>query len=236
MVGGHPAPIEPAATEKRLRRSPLLAKAAPRRWRGATYHPAVTASTEAAGVSVHGLAPWARRRGRLVQFALIGGSIALAFAFVATLSGPETVVAGVILAIATLVLGLGAAAWLQRLVPRVRLEIGDAGVSYDAGTHRIEAAWEDVAALDLVIRGSDSGPALVLRSDRAVSGRGMLGVGDIGGALGGTGFGAPSLKSTIPLAAFIEGGLAGSAVEADLRRHIPALVDGYLARYPDRRR
>jgi len=188
------------------------------------------------GVAVHGLAPWARRRGRLVQLVLVAGSLVLAAAFVATLSGTSSFLGGIALALATVLLGVGLAWYLQRVVPRVRLEIGDDGVTYDAGTHRIEATWDDVAAIDLVLRGSDTGPALVLRADRAVSGSGMLGVADIGGAIGGSGFGGPSLKSTIPLAAFIQGRLAGSPVEVDLRRHIPELVDAYLARYPDRAR
>lgn len=188
----------------------------------------------AEGTSVHGLAPWARRRSRLVQLTLLGGSVVLAGAFLATLSGTESFPAGVALALATVVMGVVFAAYLHRAVPRVRLEIGEAGVVYEAGRHRIEATWEDVAALDLIIRGSDTGPALVLRADRAVSASGMLGVADLGGAIGGTGISTPSLRSTIPLAGFIQGRLPGSAVEADLRQHIPGLVDAYLARYPDR--
>jgi len=186
-------------------------------------------------VAVHGLAPWARRRGRLVQLALIGGSVVLAIAFLATLSGTDSFAAGVGLAIAMVLVGLGFAWYLRRVMPRVRLEIRDDGVIYDAGRHRIEAAWGDVAAVDLVIRGSDTGPALILRADRAVS-SGLLGVADIGGAIGGTGLTAPSLRSTIPLAAFIQDGFVGSAVEGDLRRYIGPLVVQYHVRHPERQR
>ena len=171
-----------------------------------------------------------------MQLALVGGSLVLAVAFLATLSGTPSFPAGIALAVATLLAGLAFAGYLRRVVPRVRLEIGDAGVVYDAGRHRIEAAWADVAAIDLVLRGSDTGPALVLTADRTVSRSGILGVADIGGAISGSGLGAPSFRSTIPLAAFIEGRLAGSPVEADLRRHIPSLVDAYHVRYPDRAR
>jgi hypothetical protein len=188
------------------------------------------------GIAVHALAPWARRRGRLVQAALAGGSLVLAAAFLATLSGTPSFAAGIVLAALTLALGAGSTVYLGRVMRRVRLQVSDAGVVYDTGSHRIEATWEDVAALDLVVRGSDTGPALVLRADGVVSGAGLLGMADIGGAIGGTGLTAPSLKSTIPLVAFIEGRLAGSPLEADLRRYIPELVDGYLSRYPDRAR
>ena len=172
----------------------------------------------------------------MVQLALVGGSVVVAAAILAMLSGTESFPVGVALAITMVVLGLGFAWYVRRAVPRVHLEIGDTGVTYQAGKHRIEAAWEDVAAVDLVIRGSETGPALVLTADRAVSGGGMLGMADLGGAMGGTVVAAPSLKSTIPLSAFIEGPFRGSAVEQDLRRHIPALIDAYLQRYPGRDR
>lgn len=185
------------------------------------------------GVSVHHLAPWARRRSRLVQLALVGGSLVLGAAFLATLSGTSSFAAGVLLAIAIVALGAGAALYLRRAVPRVRLEMDAGGVRYDAGRRRIEAAWEDVAAVDLVLRGTDTGPALVLKEDRAVSGSGLLGVGDVGGAVTGAGVAPSSMRSTIPLAAFIEGRFVGSPVETDLRRYVPSLVDGYVLRHPD---
>jgi hypothetical protein len=187
-------------------------------------------------VAVHRLAPWARRRGRIVQLVLIGGSLVLAAAFLATLSGTDSFTVGVVLAVATVGVGAGMALYLGRTVPRVRLEIGASGVVYDAGNHRIEASWPDVAAIDLIIRGSDTGPALVLVADRAVGGGGMLHLADVGGAIGGTGLGAPSMRSTIPLAGFLQDGLAGSPVADDLRRFIPMHVDAYLVRYPDRGR
>lgn len=169
-----------------------------------------------------------------MQLVLVSGSLVLAAAFLATLSGTDTFGAGALLALATAALGVGMAAYLGRTVPRVRLEIGASGVVYDAGRHRIEATWPDVAAIDLVIRGSDTGPALILVADRAVSGAGVLSLADVGGAISGTGLGAPSMRSTIPLAAFLQDGLAGSPVADDLRRFIPMLVDAYLVRYPDR--
>ena len=169
-----------------------------------------------------------------MQLTVVVGSLVLAVAFLATMSGSPSFPAGVVLAIATVVLGLGFAWYVRRVVPRVRLEIRDDGVLYDAGRHRIEAVWGDVAAVDLVIRGSDTGPALVLRADRAMSGSGMLGVADIGGAIGGSGLTSPTVRSTIPLRAFIEGRFAGSAVEADLRRYIGPLVDQYHVRHPER--
>lgn len=186
-------------------------------------------------MAVHGLAPWARRRGRLVQLVLVGGSLVLAAALLAMLSGTDSFSVGIGLAVATVGAGVGFAWYLRRAMPRVHLEIRDEGVIYDAGRHRIEAAWGDVAAVDLVIRGADTGPALILRADRAVSG-GILGVADIGGAIGGTGLTAPSLRSTIPLAAFIDGRFAGSAVEGDLRRYIGPLVVQYHVRHPERSR
>jgi hypothetical protein len=186
------------------------------------------------GVSVHAMAPWARRRGRLVQLALVGSSLVLGAAFLATLSGTSSFAGGVVLAVAIVAVGAGAALYLRRTVPRVRLEFDDAGVTYEAGRHRIRAAWDDVAAVDLVLRGTETGPALVLREDRAVSGSGLLGMGDIGGAVAGMGVASASMRSTIPLAAFIEGRFVGSPVEADLRQHIPSLVDGYVLRHPDR--
>jgi hypothetical protein len=198
------------------------------------YHRAMGAGTEDAA-RVYGLAPWARRRGRVVQGTLVVGALVIGGAIMAMLSGTESFGIGVALAIVTLAIGFGMAWYIGRVAPRVRLAIGPDGVRYDAGTHAIAAAWSDVAAVDLVIRGSDTGPALVLHGDRAVSGGGMLGAAGIGQAIGGTGLFAPSLKSTIPLNAFLQGGLAGSPIESDLRRYIPELVDGYLARYPDRR-
>lgn len=186
-------------------------------------------------MAVHGLAPWARRRGRLVQLALVGGSLLLAVAFLATLSGTDSFTGGIALAVGIVLVGLGFAWYVRRVMPRVRLEIRDEGVIYDAGRHRIEAAWGDVAAVDLVIRGSETGPALILRADRAVS-IGMLGVADIGSAIGGAGLTSPSLRSTIPLAAFIQGRFAGSAVEEDLRRYIGPLVVQYHVRHPERQR
>ena len=171
-----------------------------------------------------------------MQLALIGGSLVLAVAFLATFIGTGSFPAGIALAVSIVAVGLGFAWYVRRTVPRVHLEIGPQGVTYDAGGHRIEAAWADVAAIDLVLRGSETGPALVLRGDHAVGGSGMLGVADIGGAIGGTGIAAPSYKSTIPLAAFIPGRLGGSAVEADLRRYIGPLVDQYHVRHPERPR
>lgn len=171
-----------------------------------------------------------------MQLTLVGGSIVLGVAFLATMSGSPSFPAGVVLAVATVAMGLGFAWYVRRIVPRVRLEIRDDGVLYDAGRHRVEAVWGDVAAVDLVIRGSDTGPALVLRTDRAETGSSMLGGADIGGAIGGTGLMSPSIRSTIPLRAFIEGRFADSAVEADLRRYIGPLVDQYHVRHPERTR
>jgi hypothetical protein len=184
---------------------------------------------------VHGLAPWARRRSRLVQVALVAGSLLVAAAMLAMLSGTDSFPVGLVLAVAIVILGVAGAWYVRRALPRVRLEIGPSGVGYQAGKHRIEAAWSDVAAVDLVIRGSETGPALVLSADRAVSDAGMLGA-SIGGAIGGAGMAGASVRSTIPLAAFIEGSFRGSPVEQGLRRHIPDLLEGYFARYPGRDR
>lgn len=183
------------------------------------------------GSVVYGLAPWAMRRGRLVQLALVGGGIAVAAAILGVLNGTEGFGFGIVLAATTLGLSVVVTWYLRRMKARVRLVVGAEGVEYDAGTHRIAAGWEDVVAVDLVIRGADTGPALVLRGDHAVSGGRMLGVADIGEAIQGTGLLAPSLKSTIPLSWFIQGKLAGSPLGADLRGHIPELVDAYLARH-----
>ena len=187
-------------------------------------------------MSVHRLAAWARRRGRLAQGILVAGSAVMAGALLATLSGTSTFALGVVLALAIVAVGLGFAWVVQRAMPRVRLEIGERAVVYDAMTHRIQAAWDDVVAVDLVLRGSETGPALVLRADRSVGGGGLLGLADLGGIIDGSAIRGPSMRSTIPLAAFIQGPFRGSPVEADLRRHIPELVDAYLARYPDRGR
>jgi len=180
--------------------------------------------------AVYGLAPRARRRGRLVQLALVGGGIGLAAATLAYLNGTEGFGYGVVLAITILGLGLGVAWYVRRMTQRVRLTVGNAGVEYDAGTHRIVAVWEDVVAVDDVILGADTGPALVLRGDHAVSGGPMLGIAAVGQAIEATGSSAPSFKATIPLSGFIQGKLAGSPLEADLRDHVPELVDTYLAR------
>lgn len=166
--------------------------------------------------------------------ALAGGSVVLAAAFLATLSGTSSFTVGIVLAVAIVGLGVGAALYLRRTVPQVRLEMDAQGVRYAAGRRRIEASWDDVAAVDLVLRGTDTGPALVLKEDRTVSSGGLLGVADVGGAVTGTGVAGSAMRSTIPLAAFIEGRFVGSAVEADLRRYVPSLVDGYVLRHPER--
>lgn len=182
--------------------------------------------------TVHLMAPWGRRRGRLVGAGLAIGSLVLAAAFVAMLWSTPSAAFGFVLAAAMLVLGLGLAWWIGRTSMNVRLEMGDWGVRYQAPLVRIEARWEDVVAVDQVLRGSETGPALVLAGDRATGDRGLLGVIGIAGALDGSGVARSSVGSTIPLAAFIEGRFVGSPVERDLRRYVPALVDGYVLRYP----
>ena len=119
------------------------------------------------------------------------------------------------------------------MTQQVRLTLGTAGVDYHAGTHRIVAAWDDVVAVDDVLLGADTGPALVLRGDHSVSGGPMLGLAALGRMIEGTGLSEPSFKATIPLSGFIQGKLAGSPLEADLRGHIPKLMDAYLARDAD---
>jgi hypothetical protein len=193
----------------------------------------VATATGDAGSRVYPMAPWARRRGLLVQAALAVGGVVLGAAIVAMLSGTEGFAVGVGLAIVMAALGFGGAVFVRWMIRRVRLVVDDGGVTYDAGTHRIEARWSDVAAVDLIIRGADTGPALVLSGDRAVSGGGMLATADIAGAIDGAGIRPPSLRSTIPLNAFIQGPLQGSPLEADLRTHIPAQLDAYLARHGD---
>lgn len=181
--------------------------------------------------AAYGLAPRAMRRGRMVQLALVGGSIGLAAVTLAYLDGSEGFGYGVVLAMTTLGLGLGVAWFVRRMSARVRLIVGTEGVGYEAGTHAIVAAWEDVVAIDHVTRGADTGPALVLRGDHAVGGGWMLRIADIGEAIEGIGSSAPSYKETIPLSGFIHGTLAESPLCADLRGHIPELLDAYLARH-----
>lgn len=182
--------------------------------------------------AVHLMAPWGRRRSRWVSLGLAAGSVVLAAALAAMLWSTPSAGIGFLLAVALLVLGLGVAWWVGRTARDVRLEMGDWGVRYRAPMVRIEARWEDVVAVDQVLRGSETGPALVLAGDRATGDRGLLGVIGIAGAIDGSGVTRSSMGSTIPLAAFIEGRFVGSPVERDLRRHVPALVDGYVLRYP----
>jgi hypothetical protein len=182
------------------------------------------------------MAPWALRRGLLVQVALTVGGVVLGGAIAAMLSGTDGFGVGVGLAVVLGALGVGGALFVRWMIRRVRLVVDADGVTYDAGTHRIQARWSDVVAVDLIIRGADTGPALVLSGDRAVSGSGMLAAADVAGAIEGAGLRPPSLRSTIPLNAFIEGRLPDSPLEADLREHIPELVDAYLERYGDRGR
>jgi hypothetical protein len=189
-----------------------------------------------AGSRVYAMAPWARRRASLVQAVLAVGGIVLGAAIAAMLSGTEGFGVGVGLAVVVGVMGIGGAVFVRWMIRRVRLVVDDDGVTYDAGTHRIAARWSDVVAVDLIIRGADTGPALVLDGDRAVSGGGMLATADLAGAIEGAGLRPPSLRSTIPLNAFIQGSLPGSPLEADLRAHIPTQLDAYLARHGDRGR
>lgn len=186
------------------------------------------------GVSVHGMAPWARKRARWVGVALLLGAFVVGGAMVAMLLGTSSAWLGVVLAVAVVALGAATAWWLRRTVASLRLELGPDGVRYVSGRTRIEAAWDDVAAVDLVMRGTDTGPAIVLKEDRAVAASGRLGMGDPTPAVTGTGVAQPSMRSTIPLAAFVEGRFVGSDVERDLRRFVPGLVDGFVLRHPER--
>jgi hypothetical protein len=198
------------------------------------YHPVVRSRSSAdppPGEVVFGLAPWARRRLRLVQATLTGGAVALSLAFVALFRGAETEAIGYGLAVFFTAVGLGVSIVLDVLAGRVHLVLGPDGVRYDAGTHRLEAAWSDVVAIDLVLRGADTGPALVLQEDRAVRGRGMLRFADLGNAVQGVGLAAPSLGSTIPLGAFVQGDLAGSPLGEGLRRHVPDLLAAWRERH-----
>jgi hypothetical protein len=165
---------------------------------------------------------------------LLGGAVVVGGAILAMLAGTASAPLGVALALLTVALGTAAAWWLRRTVETLRLQLGPDGVTYVSGRTRIEAAWDDVAAVDLVMRGTDTGPAIVLREDRAVATRGRLAMGDPTPAVTGTGVAQPSMRSTIPLAAFVEGRFVGSAVERDLRRFVPSLVDGFVLRHPER--
>jgi hypothetical protein len=180
------------------------------------------------------MAPWARKRARWVGLALLGGAVVVGGAILAMLAGTASAPLGVALALVTVALGTAAAWWLRRTVDTLRLELGPDGVKYASGRTRIVAAWDDVAAVDLVLRGTDTGPAIVLKEDRAVATRGRLAMGDPTPAVTGTGVAQPSMRSTIPLAAFVEGRFVGSAVEKELRRFVPALVDGFVLRHPER--
>lgn len=179
------------------------------------------------------MAPWGLRRSRFVSIGMAGGGVILGAALLAMLISTPSAPFGVVLALLTLLLGIGGGIWVRRQAARVRLTLGDWGVRYEAPMVRIEAAWEDVAAVDQVLRGTETGPALVLTGDRMTSGRGLVGLVQLGGALEGTSVAGPSYRSTIPLAAFIEGRFVGSAVERDLRRWVPQLVDGFVLRHPD---
>lgn len=186
------------------------------------------------GVSVHGMAPWARKRARWVGLGLVAGAIIVGGAILAMLAGTSSAWLGVILALGIVALGAGTAWWLRRTVATLRLELGPDGLRYASGRTRIEAAWDDVAAVDLVMRGTDTGPAIVLKEDRAVAAAGRLAMGDLTPAVTGTSVAQPSMRSTIPLAAFVEGRFVGSEVERDLRRFVPTLVDGFVLRHPER--
>ena len=185
-------------------------------------------------MSVHGMAPWARKRARWVGLGLLLGAAVVGGAILAMLAGTTSAWLGVILALGIVALGAGTAWWLRRTVATLRLELGPDGVRYTSGRTRIEASWDDVAAVDLVMRGTDTGPAIVLKEDRAVAAGGRLAMGDLTPAVTGTGVAQPSMRSTIPLAAFVEGRFVGSDVERDLRRFVPALVDGFVLRHPER--
>ena len=183
------------------------------------------------GSAIYALAPWAVRRGRLVQLALVGGGFALASVILATLNGTGAFSYGILFAIVTLGTCMALAWYVRRLRLRMRLIVGTEGIEYDAGMYQIVAAWEDIVALDHVIRGSDTGPALVLRGDRAVGGDWVLRFADMGEAVERLGSSAPSRREMVPLNGFVQGVLAGSPLCAELRRHIPDIVDAFLARH-----
>lgn len=194
----------------------------------------MTTAAPGSDVSRFGMAPWARRRARWVQAGLVGGSAVLGVAFLAMLGGTASAAFGAVLAAAIVLAGGLAAWWLGRTVAGVSLEVGPDGVRYVSGRTRIEAGWADVAAVDLVLRGTDTGPALVLHEGRSATGAGRLAMGGLGGSGAGAAGASPSVRSTIPLAAFIEGRFVGGPVEGCLRRHVPQLVDGFVLRHPER--